>query len=248
MEAWVRAACLSDSLRKLVELVSSIAGILDGGEELQVAAVGGCQQIPWRPRAVNGLLHRRPFGLPGAIAMFYLAVVLEKGQIVDGGLDPQDEAELVVELQRHRPHRVFDPCSFDANVIAIAGFALKLGAKLAAQEGGDVVRLDGVNRRAGQGAINGRQVRLPFENDIGGIFALIHTPVIRYAEGSMDRAVGARKLIQFAVEPLDLQPIGQLSSPLANCCARCQSTSSTKALSTNLYSMPCLRKREASQL
>jgi hypothetical protein len=46
----------------------------------------------------------------------YLAVVLEKGQIVDCGLDPQDEAELVLELQRHRPHGVFDPRSLDADV------------------------------------------------------------------------------------------------------------------------------------
>jgi hypothetical protein len=31
--------------------------------------------------------------------MFYRAVVLEKGQIVDGGLDPEKETELVIELQ-----------------------------------------------------------------------------------------------------------------------------------------------------
>jgi len=51
--------------------------------------------------------------------VFYLPVVLEKSQAVDRGFDAQNEAELVVELQRHRPHGVFDARSFDADVKAI---------------------------------------------------------------------------------------------------------------------------------
>src|SRR3954453_3071750 len=58
--------------------------------------------------------------------MFYFAVVLEKGQIVDGGLDPENEAELVVELDRNRPHGVFDPRPFNADVETVAYLAFVL--------------------------------------------------------------------------------------------------------------------------
>jgi hypothetical protein len=58
--------------------------------------------------------------------VFYLAVVLQKGQIVDRGLDPEEESELVVELQRDRPHRVLDPRSFYADVEAFAHLAFVL--------------------------------------------------------------------------------------------------------------------------
>ena len=64
----------------------------------------------------------------------YLAVVLEKGQVVDRSLDPKDEAELVVELERDRPHGVFDPRAFDADVKAIAHLALELRYQFLAQK------------------------------------------------------------------------------------------------------------------
>ena len=41
-----------------------------------------------------------------AVAMFYLAVVLGKGQVADRGFDAQDAAKLVVELERNRPDGV----------------------------------------------------------------------------------------------------------------------------------------------
>ena len=62
--------------------------------------------------------------------MFYLAVVLEKGQIVDRRLDPKNEAELVVQLDRNRPHGVFDPRSFDADVETVSHLAFVLRAQL----------------------------------------------------------------------------------------------------------------------
>jgi hypothetical protein len=58
-----------------------------------------------------------------AVAVFYLAVVLEKGQIVDCSLDPENEPELVVQLDRNRPHGVFDSRSFDTYVETISHLA-----------------------------------------------------------------------------------------------------------------------------
>src|SRR3954462_8019888 len=80
--------------------------------------------------------------------MFYFAVVLEKGQIVDGGLDPENEAELVVELDRNRPHGVFDPRPFNADVETVAYLAFVLRVELAPEKRGDVIRFDGMNRSA----------------------------------------------------------------------------------------------------
>jgi hypothetical protein len=82
--------------------------------------------------------------------VFYLAVVLEKGQVVDCSLDPENEAELVVQFQRYRPNGVFDPRPFDTDVETISHLTLVHGAQLAAQKGGDVIRLDSMNRRARQ--------------------------------------------------------------------------------------------------
>ena len=119
--------------------------------------------------------------------MFYLAVVLEKGQIVDG-LDPENEAELVVQLNRDRPHGVFDPRAFDADIESVSHLAFKLRAQFAAGESGDVVRLHRMDRRARQIFIDCPQVRLFAENDVGGVFALIHAPVVSAGEVLVDRA------------------------------------------------------------
>src|ERR1035437_3490344 len=145
--------------------------------------------------------------------MFYLAVVLEKGQIVDRCLDAQNEAELVVELQRHWAHGVFDPRALYAYVEAVAHLALILSVEFAAQESGNVFGLHGVDRRPAQVAVERRQLRLAFENNVGGILALIHAPVIDDTEAAMNRAEPACKTVQSLVQPLDLQRVGAVLRP-----------------------------------
>src|SRR5439155_18930616 len=108
--------------------------ISEGGDELQVAVVGGAQGLAQGGQAVEALLHVRPLGDASSIALFYLAVVREKGDVVDGGLDPQDEAELVIHLQAHRPHGVFDSCPFDTQVEAVPQLVLIVPVQLLAQE------------------------------------------------------------------------------------------------------------------
>ena len=157
--------------------------------------------------------------------MFYLAVVLEKGQIVDRGLDPEYEAELVVQLDGYRPHGVFDPRSFDADVETVAHLAFELRAQLAPEESGDVVRLDGMNRCARQVFIDRLQIRLLAEDDVSGVFALVHAPVVSGGEVAIDRAAPPRELVEPAHE------IRFASHPLEMRCARCQSAMWLKALS-----------------
>jgi hypothetical protein len=46
--------------------------------------------------------------------MFYLAVVLESGNVVSGGLDAQDEGEFVVDLDRGFAKTMLDAGALDA--------------------------------------------------------------------------------------------------------------------------------------
>jgi hypothetical protein len=97
---------------------------------------------------------------------------------------------------------MFDPRPCDADVETVPHLALVPGGELAAQEGGDVVRLHRLNRRQCQILVNGLQVGLLAENDIGGVFALIYAPTwmpasaaicsafarMRFRNGSVDFA------------------------------------------------------------
>ena len=60
--------------------------------------------------------------------------------------EQQDQPELVVHLDRHRSHGVFDARPFDARIEPVAHLVLVVAVELPAQEGGDVVRFYGVNR------------------------------------------------------------------------------------------------------
>src|SRR5437763_15453264 len=115
--------------------------------------------------------------------MFYFAVVLEKGQIVDSGLDPENEAELVVELDRNRPHGVFDPRPFNAGVETVAYLAFVLRVELAPEKRGDVIRFDAMRRSAGHSLIERVQIGLSTNDDVGRVLALVHAPVLSACEG-----------------------------------------------------------------
>jgi hypothetical protein len=92
------------------------------------------------------------------VALFYRAVGLEEGNVVDGDFDSEDQSKLVVHLERDRPHRMFDPGPFDARVEAVAHLPLVERAQLAPPEGGDMVGFHGVDGGAGEGAVDRLQV------------------------------------------------------------------------------------------
>jgi hypothetical protein len=52
----------------------------------------------------NVVFHLGSFENASAVTLFYLAVVLEEGQVVDRGPDPQAETKFVVHLDGDRPH------------------------------------------------------------------------------------------------------------------------------------------------
>lgn len=107
----------------------------------------------------------------------------------------------------------FDPRAFHADIETVAHLALVLSAQLAAQERGDVVGFDGVDGRPRQVAIDGRQIRLPPENNVGSVLALIHAPVVSHTKIPMKRTKPACHSIQALVKPLDPQSVGGLLRP-----------------------------------
>src|SRR3954470_3927058 len=109
---------------------------------------------------------------------------------------------LSYSLSETGSHRVFDPCSFDPNVEAIAHLAFVLGIQLAAQESRDVVRLHRMDGGPDQIVVDGRQIRLPVEHNVGGILTLIDAPVILHSAAAEDRTVLAGELIQPRMKPL----------------------------------------------
>ncbi len=70
------------------------------------------------------------------VFVFYLAVVLEKGDVHNRGFDPQDQPELVVHLNRHRPHGVFDAGPLKARIEPVPHLVLVVAVQFAAQESG----------------------------------------------------------------------------------------------------------------
>jgi len=102
------------------------------------------------------------------------------------------------------------PVRGDPGIEAAAHFTLELRRQFLAQERGDVIRLDGMNCGATEVFINGLEVGLFAENDVGRVLALVHAPVVFRAEGTMDGAEAVRERVQTAVQPLDLQFVGDL--------------------------------------
>ena len=77
---------------------------------------------------------------------------------------------------------MFDSRSFYADIKPVSGLTLELRMESAAKKSSNVIGFYCVNRRLGQVAVDGRQLGLSFENNVGGILGLIHTPVIAHAE------------------------------------------------------------------
>jgi hypothetical protein len=103
IEAAIETAVFLDLAGDLVQLTGSCRVILDGREEFHVAAVGRQQQLPKGWQTIDRFLHGRVLLFLPPIPMFYLAVVLEKGDFIYRGLDPQNQPKLVVQLVETGP-------------------------------------------------------------------------------------------------------------------------------------------------
>src|SRR5215813_8654012 len=99
VEASDGAAFDEARLGETVERSDASREVVQTGEVFEVAAVATEQDVTQVGKAVDVLFDGSE-GVACWTQMFYLAVVLESGDVVGGGLDAQDEAEFVVNLDR----------------------------------------------------------------------------------------------------------------------------------------------------
>jgi hypothetical protein len=154
VETRIGALIIDDGARQLVEIPHSGTGIIHRGDELEVSTVGGGKDFVQGTEAVDGFFHGGPTHRRRAVAVFYLSVVLEEGNVVGCGFDAQDQGEFVVHLDRHLTHVVLDASAFDACVKVVPNLVLIVTVQFASEEGGYVLRFDGMDGRSGQTAVD----------------------------------------------------------------------------------------------
>src|SRR5579885_2976780 len=205
-----RAVGISILLGQAIQCPNAVAMSLDGGEELQVPAIASEEDLAQIDEAVYRLLQRGEVASGAAFAVFHLAVVLEKGHVVDGGLDAQHEADLVVHLHLRLSQAMLDAGALDAGLQARAELLRQLWSDLLAEEGGHLVSLDGQHRLARELLIERGQGLARAKHQIRGVLSLHEAPVIALAEGLLDRAAQAGVASEHPVQLLGLEGVGEL--------------------------------------
>ncbi len=79
--------------------------------------------------------------------MVDLPILLEERDVVDRGLNAQDDVELVIQLDGDRSHLVFDAPSQPTLVETIPHFILVVAMQFASQKGRNISGLDRLNKR-----------------------------------------------------------------------------------------------------
>jgi len=91
IKAAIGPLAIRHGLRDLLEIFDAHGRIFDGGDELQITLVSSFHQVPKDGETIDESLQRSALHLPSAIPMFYLSVVFEKTDIIDGRLNAQDD-------------------------------------------------------------------------------------------------------------------------------------------------------------
>src|ERR1700730_7099060 len=88
--------------------------IVEGGQIVEIAPIAAEQDVLQVHEAVDGLLARGELPCGWTVPMFHLSVVLERGDVVGGGFQTQDESELIVHLYGGFAEVMLDAGAFDA--------------------------------------------------------------------------------------------------------------------------------------
>ena len=210
VEAAVGAVVGAYGFGHFVESFDAVDGVVDGGEELDVASVGVVQELDEVFDAVDTFLHRRELSGGSPVAVYYLAVVFEKGDVVGRRLDTQHDAVFVVHFYCGLSHVVFDTGSLDTCVKIVAYLTLVICVEISSEKRSDVVGFDGVGSGANQLIIKGREILLAFEHDVGGVFDLHEAPMVSVEELANDGAVASHGPVQKFVQAVGTHGIGEL--------------------------------------
>ena len=111
-----------------------------------------------------------------------LAVVLESGDVIGGGLQAQDEAEFVIDLDRGFAETMPDAGPLDPRCELTADLLGELGSDPVAEEGGDVFGFDSEDGLPGKLLIEGFEDGWRAEHQIRGVLDLHETPMVGLSE------------------------------------------------------------------
>ena len=209
IESAIASAIVVDRSRNLLDVFLGRSRVVDSGDKVDIASVGGTEQFGEHIQAVDIFLQRRQLHLACAISMFHHSVVFKKGNVIDGGFNAQHKAMLVVHFDRHLSHVMFNTCSLYTGVKVIAHFILITAMETSSQKCGDVVGLDGMYRCPDQFFIDGSKIALSLKNNVGGVFSLHDAPVIAILKESDDRAVQAGISVEYPVNAFDVDVVSQ---------------------------------------
>ena len=121
-----RAFPISKRPRNFFKVSKREGWIVNRGDEFQVTPVCRPGELNERRQTVNRFFKRRHLHLNAAISVFHLSVVPEKGRIIDRGFDSQNKTVLVVHLDGHLIHVMFDACSLNTRIQIIAALTFIL--------------------------------------------------------------------------------------------------------------------------
>src|SRR5208283_5110633 len=135
----------------------------------QIASVAAEQNLAQVDQAVDGLFDRGKGARRRSLPMFYPTVVLEEGDVVGSGLDAQDTTEFVIHLDRATAEAMLDAGPFNPGGELRTDLLGQLRGDLAAEKGGDLLRLHAQHRLSGELLVERPQRGGGAEHQIGGI-------------------------------------------------------------------------------
>lgn len=191
VEPFVGAVSGGNSLGNSVQLLNTVGGVRKGRDKFQIPMVGCLEQATQGEKAVNILFHGGNLLDLASVSPVDLPVVPELRNVVRRGLDAQNEPELVIHLDGECTHTVLYFGSLDAGVKFVSHFALVIPMEFRSQESGDILGFYRVNGATDKGFIERFEIRLLFEDDVGGIFSLHDRPAIGKTIGGGHRTISS---------------------------------------------------------
>ena len=153
-------------------------GIVDTGHESKVTHIFLLHELAQVRQGVDVFAYWREFEYPLAIALFHMAVVFEKGNIVSGAFHTGDQTRFVMEFDARSPHMVADTRTLDAGGKIVSDFILVSGGESTSEKGGNMLGFDSVHSGTHDVPAEGLEGSLTTKNHVSSIFHLHEAPVI----------------------------------------------------------------------
>ena len=192
-----------------VERADAGREIVQTGEVFEITAVATEQDFTQVHEAVDRLSDGGEGAGCRALPMFHLAVVFESGDVVGGGLQAQDEAEFVIDLDRGFAETMPDAGPLDPRCELTADLLGELGSDPVAEEGGDVFGFDSEDGLPGKLLIEGFEDGWRAEHQIRGVLDLHETPMVGLSEHVEHRTALLGVPIEDATQHVGREAIGK---------------------------------------